>query len=237
MPALCQRPATPPRRAEQRRRTGTVQSGQPRSPAAPGQRQLARLGAQVRGQRDVPAPVRDHLVRRVQPLDRRVAQCRQLVPAGAGGGEPRVAGRGVVDDQVGDDPDAAPVRLRDQLVHVGQRAEARVDGGVVGDVVPVVTHRRGVERGHPQQVDAEPAQVVQPRGQAGQVAPAVAVRVGERRQVHLVADGLPPPVGCHDTPHRTVRKNARSSETNSAGSSSAAKWPPRAGSLQYRMSV
>src|SRR5689334_8165630 len=32
-------------------------------------------------------------------------------------------------------------------------------------------------------------------------------------------------------------KEARSSSTNSAGCSKAAKWPPRSGSLQYRMSV
>ena len=55
----------------------------------------------------------------------------------------------------------------DQLVEVRQRAEDRVDVAVVGDVVPSVGHRRGVERRDPQRVDAEVAEVGQPGADAG----------------------------------------------------------------------
>jgi hypothetical protein len=68
---------------------------------------------------------------------------------------------GVVHHEVGDDPYAARVRLRDQLAEVLDRAELGQHRGVVGDVVPAVAQRRGVERREPQAVDAEPVQVVE----------------------------------------------------------------------------
>ena len=63
--------------------------------------------------------------------------------------------RGVVDDQLGDDPDAAPVRFVDEAVEVRQRAVARMDVLVVRDVVPVVSQRRRVEGQQPERVDPE----------------------------------------------------------------------------------
>ena len=65
-------------------------------------------------------------------------------------------------DQVGDDPDAAGVRLRDQLGEVRQGAELGQHRGVVGDVVAAVAQRGGVERRQPEAVDAEPLEVVEP---------------------------------------------------------------------------
>lgn len=49
---------------------------------------------------------------------------------------------------------------------------------------------------------------------------------------YLLVDGSAPA-----RRQRTRRKKARSSSTNSCGCSAAAKWPPRAGSPQWRMSV
>ncbi len=85
------------------------------------------------------------------------------------------------------------VRVGDQRVEVGQVAEQRVDVARVGDVVAVVDHRRRVERRQPQRVDAEQVQVAEPVPDAGQVADAVAVGVGEAAHVHLVEDRGPPP--------------------------------------------
>jgi hypothetical protein len=56
------------------------------------------------------------------------------------------------------------------VVEVVERAEQRVDAGVVGHVVAEVGHRRRVERRHPDRVDAEPGEVVEPARDAGQVA-------------------------------------------------------------------
>ena len=91
------------------------------------------------------------------------------------------------------DPDAERVRLGEQRVEVGQRAEQRVDVARVGDVVAAVGHRRAVERRQPQRVDAELVQVGQPLAHPDQVTDAVAVAVGEAARVDLVEDrGRPP---------------------------------------------
>ena len=102
---------------------------------------------------------------------------------------------GVVGHDVDDDLDAGVVQRGDHLVEVVQRAEPRVDVAVVVDVVAAVGQRGRVERAQPDRVDAEVAQVGDPRGDAGQVADAVAVGVGEAARVDLVDDGLAPPVG------------------------------------------
>src|SRR5439155_2381052 len=75
-----------------------------------------------------------------------------------------------------------------------ERAVRGMDRDEVGDVVPVVAQRRGVHRQDPETVDAEPGQVVEPLGQSGEVADAVAVAVHERLDVDLVEDGVLVPV-------------------------------------------
>jgi len=108
------------------------------------------------------------------------------VGIGARGLEPRVLVGRVVHDQVGDDPDAALVRLvheRDEVADVPVVGQHRHE---VGDVVAAVAQRRGVDRQQPDAVDAEPLQVVQPGRQPAQVAGAVAGRVLETAYEYLV---------------------------------------------------
>ena len=95
---------------------------------------------------------------------------------------------GMVDDELGDDPEAAPVRFADELAEVGAGAVVRVDPVIVGDVVAVVAQRRRIERQQPDRVDAEILDVVELLGEAGEIADAVAVAVVERLDVELVDD-------------------------------------------------
>ena len=140
------------------------------------------------------------VVRRLRPaLAAAVAEevPRPLGRAGTGGQrglEPRVLVRGVVGHQVHDDPHPQFVGASDQRVGVLQGAEERVDVAVVGDVVPGVLLRGPVERREPDGVHPERGQVVQAGDDAGQVADAVAVAVGERARVDLVNDGGAPPL-------------------------------------------
>ena len=113
----------------------------------------------------------------------------------AGGLEPGVGVRGVVDDHVDDDADPALMGLVDQLAEVLHRPVARVDGRVVGDVVAAVAHGRGVERRDPHAVHAQPRQVVQAGDEPAQVSDAVAVGVGEGAQQRLVEDRRAEPLG------------------------------------------
>ena len=99
----------------------------------------------------------------------------------------------VVGDDVDDRADAEGEGLGDQRLGFGERAERRVDGAVVGDVVAAVGERRGVPRVVPDGVDAEVAEVAEAGAHAGEVADAVAVGVGEAAHVELVDDGVAPP--------------------------------------------
>ena len=75
-------------------------------------------------------------------------------------------------------------------------AEVRVDVAVVGNVVAVVAPGARIERQQPQRGDAEIAQIVEPLGEAGEIADAVAVAVLERLDVQLIDDRVlePQPV-------------------------------------------
>ena len=103
--------------------------------------------------------------------------------------EPRVVGRGVVHDEVGDHAHAALVRLLDELAEVLDRPVVGVDGEEVRDVVAAVAQRRLVHRQQPEAVDAEPLEVVELVDQAAEVAGAVVVAVEEAADVDLVEDG------------------------------------------------
>ena len=65
------------------------------------------------------------------------------VAVGARGLEPRMLVGGVVDDEVGDHPDAAVARRAHELDEVAVRAQPRVDAVEVGDVVAVVAAGEG----------------------------------------------------------------------------------------------
>ena len=96
----------------------------------------------------------------------------------------------VVDDQLGDDLEAALLRLLDEALEVLQRPEIGIDGAVVGDVVAVIPPGRGIERQEPQRGDAELLQIAELVGQPGEIADSVIVAVGERLDVKLVDDGV-----------------------------------------------
>ena len=99
----------------------------------------------------------------------------------------------VVGNNVDRHLDPALVRVGDELVEVGERAEERIDVDIVCDVVAVVGLRRGVEGRQPERVDAELLQVGQPGADALQVADTVPVRVLEAADIDLVEGGAPPP--------------------------------------------
>ena len=106
--------------------------------------------------------------------------------------EPGVLDRCVAGDEVEQHLQAALVGRRHQPVEVGQRAEHRVDVRIVGHVVAEVGQRRWVERRDPERVDAQPRQVVEPRGDAREVPDAVVVRILERAGIDLVDDSVAP---------------------------------------------
>ncbi|MFK4562285.1 hypothetical protein ABIF95_004815 [Bradyrhizobium ottawaense] len=91
--------------------------------------------------------------------------------------------RGVVDDEIDDNPDAALLAAVGELDEIAERAVTRIHAVIVGDVVAVVAAGRGLERHQPDRGDAEAMQIVEPAEQALEVADAVTVGV------HIGADG------------------------------------------------
>ena len=112
----------------------------------------------------------------------------------AGALEPGVLVGGVVDDELGDDAQAALMGLAHEDAEIRHRAVARIDVAVIGDVVAVVAQRRGIERQQPDRRDAQLLQIVELPGQAGEIADAVVIGVEERLDVQLVDDRVLVPI-------------------------------------------
>ena len=108
----------------------------------------------------------------------------------ARGLEPGMLVGSMVDDKFNQNLQPAFVRGSHEPLEIVQRAVARVDVAIVGNVVPVVAQRRREEGQQPQAGDAEILQIIQLLGEAGEVADPVIVTVEERLDVGLVDDGV-----------------------------------------------
>ena len=97
---------------------------------------------------------------------------------------------GVIDDEFGDDPQTAPLGLDDEAAEILHRPEIGIDGAIVGDVIAVIAAGRRIERQQPERGDSEVLQIVELLGQAGEIADAVIVAVGEGLDVKLIDDGV-----------------------------------------------
>ena len=107
--------------------------------------------------------------------------------------EPGVVDRGVGGHPVDEHADSAGVSGLEQRIEVGQRAEDGIYVAVVRDVVAEVVHGRPEERREPERVGAQPRQVVEALGDAGEVAHAVAAAVAEGPWIDLVDHRALPP--------------------------------------------
>ena len=87
------------------------------------------------------------------------------------------------------------MRAGDQRVEIGQRAEDRIDIAVIGDVIAEIGHRRGEKGRQPDRIDAERGDIIEPGGDAGQIANPVAVRIGEAARIDLIDRRAAPPIG------------------------------------------
>ena len=93
---------------------------------------------------------------------------------------------GVVGYEIQDDLEAPSVRRPKERVEVVERAEKRMDGAVIADVIPEVPHRRGKDGGDPNRVDSKTHQVLKSLRNPLEIADAVPIRVQERPRIDLV---------------------------------------------------
>ena len=143
----------------------------------------------------------------------RVAPDIVVAPDRAGFGfagplKPGVLVRGMVDHELRDDPDAAVVRRRHELAEIAHCAVGRVDGGVVGDVVAVVSQGRGIERQQPHGGNAKVLKIIEFLYEARKVADPVVIGIEERLDMQFVDDSVlvPVPVVAIDHVARAMRR-------------------------------
>src|SRR6185437_4206215 len=113
--------------------------------------------------------------------------------AGPAVAEPRMLVGGMAADEIDQHFDSERMGALDQPVKIVERAEDRIDRAMIGHVIAEVAHRREEERREPHRVDAERRDIVELRGDAGEVADAVAVRVAKAARIDLIDDGAGPP--------------------------------------------
>ena len=94
----------------------------------------------------------------------------------------------MVQHQLGDHPQPAPVRLAQEALKILQRAVRGMNIGVIGDVVAVVAQRRGTEGKKPDRGYAEIFQVIELLREAAEIADAVGNAVEEGAYVNFVDD-------------------------------------------------
>ena len=102
---------------------------------------------------------------------------------------------GVVGHEIHNELQAQSMGFVAHPIKVLKSAEPRVDGAVIGHVVPGVVLWRQVERGQPHRIHAQLFEVGQFFGHTAQVAHPVSVGVLEGARIHLVDHGVPPPLG------------------------------------------
>src|ERR1700734_2073484 len=89
----------------------------------------------------------------------------------------------------------APLDTGEECVEVGHVAELLHDFAIVADVVPVVCIWRVKVGTEPDNVNTKLLEVVELRGDAGQIADTVAIRVFEGARIDLVDNSFLPPLG------------------------------------------
>lgn len=83
----------------------------------------------------------------------------------------------VVDNKFCDDPDAASMCFFQEDLEIAESSILSVNIKVIGDVVSVVLHRRGIEREDPDCRDAEILNVIKLLGETRKVPNAISVAV------------------------------------------------------------
>ena len=104
--------------------------------------------------------------------------------------KPLVFVRGVIDDEIDNDADAALRRRMGEVDEIAKRTECRIDGVIIRNVIAVVAARRRLEWHQPDRRYAKPMQIIQAAHEPLEVADPVAsgVQVGGDRQA--INDGI-----------------------------------------------
>src|SRR6266436_8584689 len=101
--------------------------------------------------------------------------------------------RGVIGHKVQDDLEVMLVGLLKQSVQVCQGSEERMDIGVIANIIAKIAHRRRIDGGEPESVNAEPVQVVQLPHNTKKISHAVPIAIEKTAWVDLINHPRLPP--------------------------------------------
>src|ERR1700723_974711 len=103
----------------------------------------------------------------------------------------------MIQNKIHDDADVVLLRFLREMLEVFQGSIHRVDIFVIRDVIAEIELRRWITRRNPNGIHAEVFQVIEFRGDAVEVADAIAIAVGEAAGINFIENGmLPPRVDC-----------------------------------------
>ena len=105
----------------------------------------------------------------------------------------------VIDNEIHQDVHVALFGLGDQTVHVVHCAKARVDAVIIGNIVALIGKRRAVDRGEPDNIDAELLEIIELADDAGEITDAVSVGIIEALRVDLIGCFCVPPFFLHSS--------------------------------------
>ena len=105
--------------------------------------------------------------------------------------EPLMARGHMIENHIKHQPDAALIRLGDQLLHVSHRAVARIDIIIIFHIISIVILRRYKERRQPDIVSTKLFDIIQLPDHPAQISKSVLVRITERLRVNLINCTLP----------------------------------------------
>lgn len=117
----------------------------------------------------------------------------RIVQRGARLLEPGVLIGGVVQNDVHDDADAERSRALEQVIKIADGAVLRIDGLIMGDVIPEIDLRRRVHGRDPDRVDAKIFEVTKSALDSLEIAFTIPVGVLEAAWIDLVDNGVFPP--------------------------------------------
>ena len=100
--------------------------------------------------------------------------------------KPRMLIRGVINDQLGDDLEAASMGFLHELLEIGHGAIVGMDVVIIRDVIPVVAHRRRVEGEQPERVHPQILEIIELLDQSAKIADTIIVAVKKSLDVQLV---------------------------------------------------
>src|SRR5215475_5991520 len=101
--------------------------------------------------------------------------------------------RSVIGDEIKNDFQPPLMRCGYQVVKFVQRSEQSIDVAIIADIIAAVGHGRGIDRGNPERINAEPFKIAKTLLYSSEVTDSIAICILEGPWIDLIDDAVLPP--------------------------------------------